>query len=190
VPLVLYEPDRPSASLATALAISDVLESELHIVRLLSAFDGINPLAPSIDQLLRAVDHRLDMEHATRVWLGNAVGYKIAEERLKLRYGDPVDEIAAHACALEAVSQLCTAHERRLRDASRGLDTPAGVAISNELSSAEAILREARMHDRGLIVWSACVHAADWTDGSTVAWPRAWLATRRAPCSTPLAPIH
>jgi nucleotide-binding universal stress UspA family protein len=252
----LFESDLPSASLATALAISDLFQSELHVLRILPAFDGINPLAPSIDQLLRALDHRLEVEHTTCAWLKDGLGSEGARERLKLRYGDPVDEIAAHAGALEAqmiivapgmppygrmvtalaraarvpvlvararretdiivaatdlrdrtfpvlrtaaefgqrlhasvvaihnvgtptphesasdrVTYACNTCARRLRDASRRLAIDADVVISRELSSAEAILREARMRNVDLIVVGARARSwlERWTNRSVAA---------------------
>lgn len=100
----LVEDHLPTDSLQTALSLAKLLESELHVVRVLPAFDGINPYAPRVPELLRAVDHRVELENATRAWLEANLGSDVAAQRLRLRHGDPVREVAAHARELRATA--------------------------------------------------------------------------------------
>jgi hypothetical protein len=81
--LAIFESDRPLEGLHTALESVEPFGSEVHVLCVLPAFDGVNPLAPSVRDLLRAVEHRIEVEHSTRVWLEAGTGSEIAPQFLK-----------------------------------------------------------------------------------------------------------
>lgn len=170
--LVTSARTRPVVALRRALALSRVLDAELHVLALLP--EHANPFLPSmLDELPRSLANARALRRDTLDWFAEVAGEPLAESRLRIRFGDLVAQAAPHAAKLAATLIVLAPHKRRagsqviaLADSSR-----IPVLVARKLASRETI-----------------VAATDLADGEYPVLRKAAELCRRL--QTPLVAMH
>lgn len=170
--LITSARSRSTVALRRALALSLVLEAELHLLALLP--ERANPFVPArLGQLPTALANACALRHDTLDWFAEVAGEPLVESRLRIRFGDAVSQVPPHAAKLDASLIVLAPYKRRAGSLAVALANASGVPVlvAREATSSEAI-----------------VAATDLADGEYPVLRRASELCRRL--QTPLVAVH
>lgn len=100
----VYEASRPNAALRRALSLSRLLDADLFVLCVLGGQTAVYPLFPELNVVdaVRGVERTLRCQRDARGWVDRVLGEQLPADRLELKVGSFVDEVARHAEELGA----------------------------------------------------------------------------------------
>ena len=170
----LFEDGRPTASLLRALALSRVLDAELHVVRVLPELSRVNALFPQNHVLdaVRTVELTLRANRSTREWLATCLGDdEAAIERFSIVHGNFLERVAGRAAELDAVLIIVPPREGRMGKTVTSLASTSGVPVlvAREATHDETIVAATDLESDGYPVLRRAAELGQQLDAPVIA---------------------
>ncbi len=172
----LFEEGRPTASLLRALALSRVLDAELHVMRVLPELARVNALFPqnNVMDAVRTVERTLQANRSTREWLASCLTLgddEAAVERFSIAHGNFVEHVAGQAAELDAVLIIVPPREGRMGRTVTSLASTSGVPVlvAREATHDETIVAATDLESEGYPVLRRAAQLGQQLDAPVIA---------------------